>query len=312
MLCLWALLVAVVPLVCARASLCDAHEAGTGLLQFAVGRDEMVEMPFDPSHDGMMVYSEPKTGSGSLEWSAGLMLEPPCRVRHARGTRAIMCHAESCATDFLNSRPSGSRTWILSSNRNPFEMRPSALFQEIYGHWTADDIRTANMSALSDTFHTKYGKSSPRWWTKHFYDTFGLNITAQPFDFEKKLLHVEHVWNSRQLSVIALRLEDSRQWNEILRPFFPKMRLVKANQMAAKGSTLASKYREFLGALRWTDTELDFNSRTESFTHFYTLEEQRAFLGAARGRGSPAARMAAGHADNLDEVFEDPAALPTC
>jgi len=168
------------------------------------------------------------------------------------------------------------------------------------------------MSALSNIFHKKFGKSSPRWWTKHFYDTFGLNITAQPFDFEKKLLHVEHVWNSRQLSVIVLRLEDSRQWNEILRPFFPKWKLVKANGMAAKGTTLASKYREFLDALRWTDTELDFNSRTESFTHFYTPEEQRAFLGAARGRGLPAARMAAGHADNLDEVFEDPAALPTC
>jgi len=283
-------------------------------MQFAVGNVEMAEMTFDPSHDAIMVYSEPKTGCGSLEWSAGPMLEPPCRVKHGRGTRAIMCHAESCATDFLNSRPSGSRTWVLSSNRNPFAMRPSALFQEIYGHWTTDDIRTANMSALIDTFHGKYGKSSPRWWTKHFYDTFGLNITAQPFDFEKKFLHVEHVWNGRQLSVIIVRLEDSHQWNEILRPFFPKMRVVAANEMAGKGGTvLASRYREFLNALRWTDTELDFNSRTESFTHFYTPGEQRAFLGAARGRGLPSARVAAGHGDGLGgKVVEDSTALPIC
>jgi len=311
---LWVLLVALVPLVCARASLCDAHEAGTGLMQFAVDRDGISEIPFDSVHDGIMVYSEPKTGCGSLEWSAGPMLEPPCRVKHGRGTRAIMCHAESCATDFLNSRPSGSRTWVLSSNRNPFAMRPSALFQEIYGHWSADAIRTANMSALIDTFHGKYGKSSPKWWTKHFYDTFGLNITAQPFDFEKKLLHVEHVWNSRQLSVIIVRLEDSHQWNEILRPFFPRMRPVTSNVMAAKGGpVLASRYREFLSALRWTDAELEFNSRTESFTHFYTLEEQRAFLGAARGRALSSARVAASHADGLgDTVSEDSTALPTC
>jgi len=173
---------------------------------------------------------------------------------------------------------------------------------------------TANVSTLVDLFHAKYGKSSPRWWTKHFYDTFGLNITAQPFDFQNKFLHVEHVWNSRRLSVIIVRLEDSHQWSEILGRFFPKMRLVTANEMAAKGSNvLASRYREFLNALSWTDTELDFNSRTESFTHFYTTEEQRAFLGAARSRGMPSAGVAAASADGHGDVaLGDSGALPTC
>merc|ERR1719373_602186 len=93
-----------------------------------------------------------------------------------------------------------------------------------------------------------------------------------------------HVWENRRLDIIILRLEDHDRWDEILLPFFPKVKSFAAtNQGANNGATVyVAKYKELLSTLSYTDEEIKRMSQAKAFLHFYTREEQDKFVNGAR------------------------------
>merc|ERR1711974_550736 len=145
------------------------------------------------------------------------------------------------------------------------------------GNWPADQIAKTTVSELLDKFHRELHTYHHRYWFKdHYYNTFGLDVTAHPFDFAKKFLHLTHTWNNRHLEIIILRLEDSHEWENILRPFFPTMKLLSSNEGSDKA--YASKYAEFMTQVQYTAAELDILSHSESMLKFYTEEERNEFI----------------------------------
>lgn len=289
------------------------------------GGDELPK-PFDPHTDGILVYSEGKTGTTSLQTSAGAMMIPPCYVGGDRlaakrlaahiPTKAVKCHGPDCPMPFLQNRPEGSRTWIITSNRNPFAMYPSTLFQGV-GHWAKEQIESVTMDYLLDQFHVKathplHGvpHHPAQWYKVHYYDTIGLNVTAQPFDHKKKLQHMTHTWNNRHFEILIVRLEDSHDWEGLLKPYFPKMHLLKSNEASDK--YYEQKYKEFLSVVQYTDKEIDTISQSESLNHFYTKQEKEMFISRARDKAS---RMSNTDLYNDDLVLEDadpPPGVPEC
>ena len=95
-----------------------------------------------PQTDSFMVFSLPKTGTSSLQYSLGRMLDPPCspNMDGEHSKRAVKCHSDVCARDFLLRHPKGSRTWIFSSVRSPFDQRMSAFFQGIFHLYTPEEL----------------------------------------------------------------------------------------------------------------------------------------------------------------------------
>lgn len=248
--------------------------------------------PFEHTSDAIMVYSAGKTGTTSLQYTAGNMIVPPCRVagvseRH----RAVKCHYHACALNFLRGRPQGSRTWVISSNRNPFARIPSALFQGLGHRWTSQQMVQTPVSEIIRLLHEGEGRDKDQIhgvpdvttaWFRESYEPLGLNISAFPFDFDKKLLRLHHTFEGRQLEILVVRLEDSAQWEAILRPFFPNIQLITGNQAGNKSDAYNNKYEEFMSALHYSSHEIETISQSEDLAQFYTLEERNAFIRSAR------------------------------
>jgi len=276
--------------------------------------------PFEPAQDAIMVYSRGKTGTTSLQNAAGNMMEPPCKVNgKSVRNRAVKCHFASCALPFVKSRPEGSRTWVITSNRNPFARYPSGFFQGI-SHWPREKIQHTSMHELLSLFHSGEGSAGGEivhgiphqqldWYKQNFYDPFGVNITSHKFDFDKKLLRVRYEFDRRTLEILVVRLEDSDQWEAILAPFFPNLNLTTiSNSADAKDDVLKTKYKEFVGAMEYTDDEVELISQSDELAAFYTRKEKDQFVQSARRASS---RMSATHAE--DFLFDDPVdRLPPC
>jgi len=284
------------------------------------GRSTEPLKPFDPAQDSIMVYSRGKTGTTSLQVAAGNMMEPPCKVTgESSHNRAVKCHYHECARSFLKGRPEGSRTWIITSNRNPFSRAPSEMFQGV----GVKKIQNTSVDELLSLFHKGEGfggssihgvpQQNLQWFKDSFYDTLGLDFALHPFDFDKKFLRVQHTFDNRLLEIIVLRLEDSDRWKAILKPFFPKIELLGANNTATqKGEVFRTKYAEFLDALHYTDAEIERLSQSDELALFYRPEEKEKFVKQCRDQS---ARMLGTHDEDwwwdtpADELADE---LPHC
>lgn len=243
---------------------------------------------FQPS-DSIMIYSSPKTGTTTVQASVGRMMHPPCKVvdndfKHS--TRAVKCHAVKCAKAFLKRRPVGSRTWLISMVRSPFARLPSAFFQGIYERYTVDELSHVSVKQLLKEFREQPDffpvPNGTNWFNIHYARLLGINITAYPFDFERKFLHVRETWQGRHLEIIVLRVEDTPKWEHVLKQFFPSLVLQSANMASDK--PYMEKYKQFKDALKYTNMEIDH--LRSGLGHFYTTLEADAIINNEKHRES--------------------------
>jgi len=212
-------------------------------------------------------------------------MDPPCNVDDdfERSTHAVKCHAGGCAEGFLGRRPVGSRTWLISTVRSPFARLPSAFFQGIYGRYTVNELSRVSVKQLLKEFREQQDLfHEGNWFGLHYARLLGINITAYPFDFERKFLHVRETWQGRHLEIIVLRVEDTPKWEHILKQFFPSLVLQSANMASDK--PYMEKYKQFKDALKYTNEEID--RLRSGLGHFYTTSEVDAIINDEKHRES--------------------------
>merc|ERR1719188_2817193 len=89
-------------------------------------------------------------------------------------------------------------------------------------------------------------------------------------------MHFEDTFEgNKKLSILIIRVEDSDEWNDILRPFFPKVHIVKRN--FAAGKWYGPVYRKFVETFQFKEHEVQKLLQSEMM-HFYTAAEKEEFM----------------------------------
>lgn len=243
---------------------------------------------FDPDADAILVYSKGKTGTTTLQTSLGRLLRPPCSVSGdvSQAVRGLKTHYQPWAQQFLERRPQGSRTWVITSFRNSFTRYPSAFFQEYLGdHGSCDvkDFDNVSVEQLLREFHVWLPREPDMWWRSH-YGFLGMNMTdvaAALVGRHQALLHVSNLtWNGRHLEIIFLMLEKAFLWEKALRSLFPGLDLTKANTADQK-PWYESKYKDFMKQLIYSDDEMHTIGQEDVMQYLYAGDAEAMNQGRA-------------------------------
>lgn len=272
---------------------------------------------FDATRDQLLIFTDPKTGSESLQHSLqnSLPFFPPHVPELMKEYPLHMkCHRADIATDFLTKVEKNSTVWIVKSVRSVLEQQISAFFQtlcrdEDKNHCfdckvcRDDPTATATSSAIEELVEnfkahcswlfSSSGRQSTAQFSaiEEFEKATGTDIGPSKFDHvgpskfdhaEGRLL-VQSSVNGLKINTVIVRLEDINRWPSIMKPMFPLYNNRSSNIGSEKW--YADIYHVFKGSLyaslNATFLQEVFNLCDEM--SFYTSEEQDAIARRSLG-----------------------------
>jgi len=247
---------------------------------------------FDATRDRLLIFTDAKTGSQSLQYSlqnslpffpghvSELMKEYPLHMK---------CHNPVIAKDFLTKVKKNSTVWIVKSIRSVLERRISAYFQTLCRDNSenhcfdckvcSEDDPSATSSAIKELVENfKEYESSHYNFSAigSFEKATGIDIVPSKFDHVEGRLLVQSSVDGLKINTVIVRLEDISKWPSIIQPMFPLYKNESSNIASEKW--YADIYHVFkaslYASLNATFLEDLFNVSDEM--SFYTVAERSA------------------------------------
>lgn len=238
---------------------------------------------FDPANDRILIFTQGKTGSSTLQTSFGKIMQPAnwlpyCSELQVDYPPHMKTHSAVVAADFLQNVPDGTTVWILNPVRHIYTRAISEYFQSV-SHMCDDGKDEKCSEALTATefvnaFDHHHTQGS-NWLTKSFKDAIGVDLLQPKFNQRQGKLFLESSLANRKIYTVVLRLEDANRWQSILQRMFPGFRTI--NQNVGGERWYAEIYAQFKAAFRYTQHDLSVMNRVDDSTHFYSKEEQALF-----------------------------------
>lgn len=233
-------------------------KAPSGLAKISRAAGPLKAQQFDCNLDYLLLFTLGKTGtttfSKSIEKLCGFAAPwtPQKQKDYPRGIKPQLNW--EVAQDFLNQVPFGSRVWVCTFVRNPFERLMSAFFQ-VHGSEIESEAMAEQKyrAVIRNRGHCCDGLV--------FFDRFAtvtglsLKTLAQSFNRTSNISFFEQDFNNRRMYTLLLREEDIETWPKALSPFFPGFQLETGNEGDNKG--YAEVYGEFKKKFKYAQEEVE-------------------------------------------------------
>ena len=164
---------------------------------------------------------------------------------------------------------------IINLVREPVGRNVSVYFQILDAIWQADNAHEKiGLERLLEGFHDKFDhERTLNWFDDEFKPVLGVDIYEHEFPRESRCLRIER----GPYDILLMRVDlDDVSKEKHLSEFLgvEGLKLLPANVASQK--PYAATYREFLGALRLSETYVDRMLDSRYARHFFTDEERRA------------------------------------
>lgn len=219
------------------------------------------------NYENIVIYQYGKCGSSSLR---DLFKQMDKNVIHTHSPKNIPDHY--------------GRDLIITVTRNLFDRNISDYFQNISRKdhfWYLDTEKNIQEKCTMGQILKKYNDkikglivNSLYPWYDRFKRKTSVNIFKSPFDYEKKYL----IYESEQNTVVVLRYEDIKNWDEIFTEIFSTSlpKLPKVN--ITKNKKIYKKFVEFKKKYVLTEDIIKTTLKMNVMQHFYTNNEIRGFI----------------------------------
>jgi len=265
---------------------------------------------FNETHDQVLIFTEGKTGSNTLQNSFEDLTQPHFRPKYftqpnTTYPRHVKCHNGFVAKDFIEKLPQYSTVWLVKSVRFFPARTISNYFQflceeEAYGGVSVDygTCKGCKVCAMKDVKDQALSESA---WAEmygelvkdfnqyaatragqgnlgHFNQSIGFHIDPKTFNHDEGRLLLERWKGDTKVNVVVLRVEDSASWVPTMQKMFKGYRTVDGNTAEAKW--YADIYKRFQDTFRFSEDakKLDLMAATDDDTLFYTQTEQDSFM----------------------------------
>jgi len=266
---------------------------------------------FNASSDRILIFSEQKTGTNTLQDTLGQVTLDHKRLPQWEAgdfpdvyPENVKTHSSGIARDWLKKVPPEKNVWVFKSVRNTYSRALSYFFQSVcdYGKnetckagLTADNLDDSVMKRMVADFdewvQTEYvrrlqgngGDATP----SVFGDVTGVDVIQNDFDFKERRMLLQTQRGESKLYVVLLRLEDADQWETILQPLLPEY---QAGGVNGGGTNLAGEkwyadvYNQFEKIYRFSGETVSMLKEADMNNHFYSRSELATFEAHAKGR----------------------------
>lgn len=203
---------------------------------------------YNASTDQILVFSEQKTGSNTLQDTLGQVVPAHERLPQIEADMFmevyppnIKTHFAAVAKDYLAKAPPGKNVWIFKSVRNTYARAISYYFQQICDFGLNETCRKEMASDKLDVPKMERVVEDFDYFLTHaflyelqnrpfktlvatptvFSDVTGEDIFQTKFNSTKGSLVFQIARGASNVNIVVLRLEDVARWEAILQPMFP-------------------------------------------------------------------------------------------